>query len=121
MSNDNLTDKLIGMTNEIRDLKTAHKRGLGTTRFYKYELETYVDQGQFYQFVARTDPDEPKNAIIIPEIHLPEPVSGVSLTFDSIGSTSVWMTVFSGWQIPNHTKLKATVISSSKISEFTLA
>lgn len=118
MNDETLAQKLIHMTQEVRDLKTAHKRGLGTTRFYKYELEIYVAQGEFYQFIARIDPDEPPNAIIIPEMRVDEPAYGVILSFGTISSTTAWITAFSGWQIQDHTRMKITAISSSKLSEF---
>lgn len=118
MNDETLAQKLIHMTEEVRDLKTAHKRGLGTMRFYKYELEIYVAQGEFYQFIARIDPDEPSNAIIIPEVNLDEPIEGIMLDFGSISSTTIYITVFSGWQIQDHSRLKVTAISSSKLSEF---
>lgn len=118
MNDETLAQKLIHMTQEVRDLKTAHKRGLGTTRFYKYELEIYVAQGTFYQFIARVDPDEPANPIIIPEINLDEPIYGLMLDFGNIGSTTMWFTIFTGWQIQDHSRLKVTAISSSKLSEF---
>ena len=118
MNDETLAQKLIQMTQEVRDLKTAHKRGLGTTRFYKYELEIYVAHGQFYQFIARTDPDEPSNPIVIPEINLDEPIYGVMLDFGNINSTTIYITVFSGWQIQDHSRLKVTAISSSKLAEF---
>ena len=117
MNDETLAQKLIHMTEEVRDLKTAHRRGLGTTRFYKYELEIYVTQGVFYDFIARIDPDEPANPIVIPEINLDEPIYGIMLGFGSINSSTIYISAFSGWQIQDHSRMKLTVISSSKLAE----
>ena len=59
MDDSNLAQKIIDITREARDLKTAHQRGLGTTRFYKYSLQIYADRASYYDFVARIATDEP--------------------------------------------------------------
>lgn len=45
-----LFDKeLIAMEREVRDLKTIHQRGLGTTRFYVYDREITIP-GDYYEW-----------------------------------------------------------------------
>lgn len=63
-----LFDKeLIRMEQEVRDLKTMHQRGLGTTRFYTYERQIEIprDFCDFY-FQATVE-----NTNLLPMVMLP--------------------------------------------------
>lgn len=118
MNDETLANKLIHMTQEVRDLKTAHQRGLGTTRFYKYTLQIYVGTADWYNFIARVATDEPERPAVNVLINIDEPILGASLSYLRIDSTDINFTVFSGWQTADHTRLTVTLISSSKIGEF---
>lgn len=118
MNDDTLANKLIHMTQEVRDLKTAHQRGLGTTRFYKYSLQIYVGTAAYYDFIARVATDEPTRPAVMVLLNLDEPIYGVQLSYLAIGTTTINFTAFSGWQTADHTRMTVTLISSSKIGEF---
>lgn len=118
MNDSTLANKLIHMIEEIRDLKTAHQRGLGTTRFYKYSMQIYADRASYYDFVARIATDEPQRPAVIVMMNEDEPIFGAYVASLSIGSTTTTFTIFSGTQIADHTRLTITIISSSKIGEF---
>lgn len=118
MDDSNLAKKLQDMIQEIRDLKTAHQRGLGTTRFYKYSLEIYVDQMTSYDFIARIADGEPTYPAAIMMTNLDEPIVGAGVWYMSVGSTTINSAIMSGWQTVDHTRMTVTLISSSKIAEF---
>lgn len=53
-----LFDKeLIEMEREVRDLKTIHQRGLGTTRFYTYEQVIQIPNGYYVWYLFGTFED----------------------------------------------------------------
>ena len=74
MNDATLAQKIIDMTREARDLKTAHQRGLGTTRFYKYSLQIYADRASYYDFIARIATDEPTRPTAIAMMNIDENV-----------------------------------------------
>lgn len=118
MNNDTLANKLIHMTEEVRDLKTAHQRGLGTTRFYKYSLQIYADRASYYDFVAIIATGEPTRPAAIAMMNLDEPIDGANIGSLAIGTSTISFTIFTGWDVADHTRLTVTLISSSKIGEF---
>lgn len=118
MDDSNLAQKIIDITREARDLKTAHQRGLGTTRFYKYSLQIYADRASYYDFVARIATDEPTRPAAIAMMNLDEPIDGANVGSLAIGTSTIRFSIFSGWDVADHTRLTVTLISSSKIGEF---
>ena len=48
---------LMRMQSELRDLKTAQKRGLGTIRFYTKTIQATIEQGRTTTVTAKLDPD----------------------------------------------------------------
>lgn len=114
MTDDELIDKLKNMTREVRDLKTAHERGLGTTRFYKYELEIMANAGEEYIFVARVADDEPQTPVMVPMLRVEPPTRQPLCQFTSIGNGTYTISAM-GWQSDYMT---VAVISSSKLKEF---
>lgn len=70
-----LFDKeLLAMEHEVRDLKTIHQRGLGTTRFYVYD-RTITIPSDYYEwyFIGTVE-----NTSTIPMVAIPL-VGGVSI------------------------------------------
>lgn len=118
MSDATIAQKIIDMTREVRDLKTAHQRGLGTTRFYKYSLQIYVGAAEFYNFTARIADGEPTRPAAVAMMNLDEPIDGANVSYLAIGTSTINFSVFSGWDTADHTRLTVTLISSSKIGEF---
>lgn len=59
--------ELMRMEQEVRDLKTIHQRGLGTTRFYVYERQITIPSGIFWFYFDATVED----ASLIPMAMLP--------------------------------------------------
>ena len=61
-----LFDKeLTRMEQEVRDLKTIHQRGLGTTRFYTYEREIEITDEYLLFFLQATVEDPNLLPIVI--------------------------------------------------------
>ena len=54
--------ELLLMKQELRDLKTYCRKGLGTTRFYSKEITITATAGTYYDFTATTAPGEPSPA-----------------------------------------------------------
>lgn len=108
---------LMRFKEELRDLKTAHQRGLGTTRFYKYELEISAQPINDYTFKANIADGEPERPIITPYISIGAPIQGVEVSIVSSGTTSTTFQVFTGFNTPSG-PLKVGIISSSMIKEF---
>lgn len=77
-----LFDKeLIAMEREVRDLKTIHQRGLGTTRFYVYDRAITIP-GDYYEWYFIGTVEDPST---IPMVAIPL-VGGASIN-PSIGYT----------------------------------
>lgn len=58
------SDEIIDFKRELRDLKTAHARGFGLTKFYKAELTVAITANTYYSFTASVLPGEPSPAFI---------------------------------------------------------
>jgi len=118
MTDDELANKLKEITRELRDLKTAHERGLGTTRFYRYEIEIMAQAGSYYNFIARVADDEPQSPVIIPAMQTEAPLGAIApyCYFFSIISGEYRLLVYNS--TPNDGYLKVAVISSSQLKEF---
>ena len=110
--------ELMRMEKEVRDLKTAHQRGLGTTRFYEYEKQINVSQGTSYSFTATVADGEPERPAVMVLMNVNEPILGAGLRYLSIGTTNIRFSIFSGLQISSNTRMTVRLISSSKIGEF---
>ena len=78
MTDDELANKLKEITHELRDLKTSHERGLGTTRFYRYEIEIMAQAESYYNFIARVADDEPQSPVIIPAMQTEAPLGAIA-------------------------------------------
>lgn len=132
MTDDEIIDKLKNMTREVRDLKTAHERGLGTTRFYRYSISIMAQANTGYSFVARVADGEPQTPVIIALARVEEPTDGYylnlsfynayhivhhpddtyTITPNANGSYNISVSV------PTAGDLTVDVISSSKLKEF---
>lgn len=132
MTDDELANKLKEITRELRDLKTAHERGLGTTRFYRYSVSIMVEANQHCTFVARVADDEPQTPVIIALGRVEEPTDAFylnlsfynaytiihhpddsyTITPNANGSYNIAV------QVPTDGELTVDVISSSKLKEF---
>lgn len=104
------------MAAEIRDLKTAHNRGLDTTRFYKYTLSIPTQPMTDYDFTAKIADGEPQNPIIIPAMQAGEPISGASIYAYRYSATETRLSVFTPWDVGG--TITVAVISSSRLKEF---
>lgn len=118
MNDSDLAEKLIRIQEELRDLKTAHDRGLGTTRFYKYTLQIYANRADYYTFIARVADGEPENPVIMGFAGVDEPIGEMYANTNNVNATTTNISVFTGFQIQDHTRLTIGIISSSKIGEF---
>lgn len=100
------------MEREVRDLKTIHMRGLGTTRFYKQQVEFQKATSQIFE--VHIAADEPTPAIIQGLINLPTPILNpvVSYSPQSYGASFLVMTLSSA-----SGQGKFTAIASSAISQ----
>lgn len=116
MENDFAT-KIQAMLDEVRDLKTIHRRGLGTTKFYRRELEIYANPNTTYTFVVRIADGEPDNPILIPLMNTEAPTWSSSISFNPSTTAGTSFSVGTG-PIPEKSLLKVAVISSSQIGEF---
>lgn len=75
--------ELMRMEQEVRDLKTIHQRGLGTTRFYVYERQiTIPDEYDWFYLQATVE-----NTDLVPMAMLPF-IEGQSARNFSIEFTS---------------------------------
>lgn len=105
------------MLQEVRDLKTAHKRGLGMTRFYHYGLEIYVEPNRTYSFVADLADGEPTNPFFMAQMSLDPPLNVIELWI--VESFLLNNQLFFDVRIPNssqeHLRLKVAVLSSSQL------
>ncbi len=119
MRQDELEHKLKDMTREVRDLKTAHERGLGTTRFYRYTLTFTAQSMQPYVIVARVASGEPQNPVIIPEMHIDEPIGVIYLYFSNVDPQTYTLTT--GHLNGGYADITITATSSSKLAEFRLS
>lgn len=50
---------LMRMKQELTDLKTAHRRGLGTIRFYRHRITTAINQYDYIVIKGTLAADEP--------------------------------------------------------------
>lgn len=116
MNDAELAQKIKRMQEELRDLKTAHERGLGTTRFYRYEIEIMAQAQTFYNFIARVADDEPQQPVIIPAMQTEAPIGSPSCYFDSIISGEYRLQIYNA--ATNDDYLKVAIISSSQLKEF---
>lgn len=101
---------------EILALKTAHNRGLDTTRFYKYKLSIYGQAMEYYDFRATIADGEPENPIITPLIYVGGEPVGANIIMGAITATKTEFSVFSGWESSG--QIEVAVISSSRLKEF---
>lgn len=110
-----LFDKeLLDMEHEVRDLKTIHQRGLGTTRFYRASVTKQNASAGSHSFQIHLADGELTPAIILASINAPTPTgaSNVSLYERSYGAlASVY--------IQNAGTIRLDVVSSADISEIT--
>ena len=91
-----LFDKeLTEMEREVRDLKTIHQRGLGTTIFYSESLQK--SHNYFTDVTVSIANDEPMPAIITIAANIPQPLNFPMIVFvpqsdgalfDVLGSTT---------------------------------
>ena len=108
-----LFDKeLLEMEREVRDLKTIHQRGLGTTRFYSQSLQKSIDV--YVDVTVTIANDEPMPAIITLAANIPAPIRYPNIVFDP-QSQGMLFDVLGGQQ--GTAKLK--VLSSSRIGSVT--
>lgn len=109
--------ELTQMEREVRDLKTIHQRGLGTTRFYSATAQKSVSTSMgFATFRITTGDDAVVPIAIIPAISVPEPVA-TSLIVFSISTDGASASVTTSAFTPGTIKVKA--ICSSPIEEIT--
>ena len=103
--------ELIAMEQEVRDLKTIHLRGLGTTRFYSGQAT--AENNQWVTFEAHVAADEPTPAIMQGLINVPEPVNSPHISFahQTYGGT------FTFYNNGTQGQVSLTVISSSVLSQ----
>lgn len=99
---------LMRMQSELRDLKTAQKRGLGTVRFYTKTIQATLEQGHATTITARFNPDGyfPGFAEIIGG-----PFYGVMVVTD----TSLTYTASSTSGVPTAETFNLTVTSTTPI------
>lgn len=104
--------ELIAMEQEVRDLKTIHLRGLGTTRFYSSQVE--FEKATSQTFEAHIAADEPTPAIMQGLINLPTPILNPVVRYlpQSYGASFLVMTLSTA-----SGQGKFTVISSSALSQ----
>lgn len=74
------SDEIIDFKRELRDLKTAHARGFGLTKFYKAELTTAITAATYYNFTASVLSGEPSPAFIQIFVHLDPDVDIITAT-----------------------------------------
>lgn len=135
MRQDELIAKLKDMTREVRDLKTAHERGLGTTRFYRYSVSIMAQANQFYNFVARVADGEPQTPVIIALGRVEEPTDGYYLNLSFYNAYTIVQHPDDTYTITPKAngsynietfvstagELTVDIISSSKLKEFHLS
>lgn len=83
--------ELLEMEREVRDMKTIHQRGLGTTRFYSATAEkTAAGSMVPVSFTINTYDDALIPIAFVPAVSLPTPiaVSSIVFTTSSDGSTA---------------------------------
>ena len=104
--------ELIAMEQEVRDLKTIHMRGLGTTRFYSKQVE--FEKATSQTFEAHIAADEPTPAIMQGLINLPTPILNPVVRYfpQSYGASFLVMTLSTA-----SGQGKFAVISSSVLSQ----
>lgn len=109
-----LFDKeLTEMEREVRDLKTIHQRGLGTTRFYSATATKNVPSSMGYAgFSINAEAGAWTPIAVVPAFNLPEPVAVSSVVF-SISSAGDSASVMAIAYTPGNVKLK--VMCSSPI------
>lgn len=103
---------------EIRDLKTAQRRGLGMVRFYSYSLEIYATPGQYYAFVGDVADGEPSDPFFIPQVNLSAPLYMLSIWTPIYTGNRVTFSIRIPTSSQEKVQLKVGVISSSQLSEF---
>ena len=109
--------ELIAMEREVRDLKTIHQRGLGTTRFYSATSTKNVASSMgFVSFTITPEADSPTPIALVPAVSLPEPVA-VSLIVFEISNGGDYATITTMAFTPGDVKVKA--ICSSPIESIT--
>lgn len=99
---------LLRMRGELRDLKTAQKRGLGTIRFYTKTIQATIERGRTTTVTAKFDPDGffPGFAEIIGgPFYGIKPVTASALTYTASATTG----------LPNPQTFDLTVISTTPI------
>lgn len=104
--------ELIAMEQEVRDLKTLHLRGLGTTRFYSAQVE--FEKATSQTFEAHIAADEPTPAIMQCLINLPTPILNPLVDYfpQPYGASFLVMTLSTA-----SGQGKVAVISSSALSQ----
>ena len=78
--------ELLAMEREVRDLKTIHQRGLGTTRFYTYERNIEITGDSIYEwfFQAVVEDTNLIPMVVLPFIEGPT-TSNFSMNFTENG------------------------------------
>lgn len=104
------------LKNELVALKTAHDRGLDTTRFYKYSISVSGQPMDYYSFRATIADGEPERPIIMPIIHVGGEAVGAYVNIYAATATYVEFGVFTGWESSG--QLEVAVVSSSRLKEF---
>lgn len=105
--------ELLDMEREVRDLKTIHQRGLGTTRFYSDTSQKNVPYSMGIASFSISAVDDAITPIaFVPAIQLPTPVAASTVVF-SIGSNGDSASVTTIAFTPGTVKLK--VMCSSEI------
>jgi len=105
---------LMRMKSELTDLKTAHKRGLGTVKFFKYTVQftASLSGTALYYIVANIKSGEPQR----PYIQASSKSSRgdyACFEYDMTSGTSTIQVVIESWEI-NHT-ITCEIISSSEL------
>lgn len=109
--------ELTQMEREVRDLKTIHQRGLGTTQFYSATAQKTTSSSMSYvTFRASVAQGSPLPAAFVTAISLPEPIAVSSIIY-GIAPTGDYVSVTPIVFTPGTVKCK--VISSSQIEDIT--
>lgn len=106
-----LFDKeLMQLEREVRDLKTIHKRGLGTVQFFTKTATYSLAAGQSVACTIILEDGEPTNPICLAAVKASEPLSNFSYTRLGVQRFNFWA--------PNAAQeIEATFICSSQIKE----
>ena len=103
---------------EIRDLKTAQRRGLGMVRFYDYSVEIYATPGQYYDFIGEVADGEPDEPFFIPQVNLDAPLCYIEIWTPIYTGNRITFTVRVPASSQDKIRLKVGLISSSQLAEF---